>query len=494
MTPQIEATGNLQRSGTAPGHASSHGSAAKKGIFSTLMSIIGKQSGNRNTKPSPETTSGVRTETRLMAFTSLMKKPVIVHSVSASITGKNRLEAQKEQEHQGKESISKENVSGTEILVWARGWNPVTSNGKENTTQPSNGKDGGKPNIIKTPNNGNMIEQAMRKTANEPHPAHVQPDHTPGHQIPETPFAAVARRKTGTAGNIQSGKSEAQDRKTTLATRAQQLSEGLNPARVQPDHAPTHQIPETLFAALARGKTEIARDEANIRPLTKHKDFRFEPDSTQKQPGRHALVQQGVKTTLLTADGNAEGSSHLIENKAASIPDMHSQSATELYTLQTPSADTSSVVLTQHAHSIPPQSLPNSGPWSVAAAMREIGRAASRKQFRIELRLEPAHLGKIQVYLDSDASKQIQVHIVVDQSTSRQVIEQHLPSLRQALDQQGLDMGSFSMASQHDQHGRDSNTHGGQYMPDYAAPANSKFPEPAEPQTLVTNTRLSIHV
>lgn len=88
-----------------------------------------------------------------------------------------------------------------------------------------------------------------------------------------------------------------------------------------------------------------------------------------------------------------------------------------------------------------------SGPWSVASAMQQVGIAAGQGQFQLELTLTPAHLGKVQVFLESDANKQIQVHFVVDQAASRQSIEQHLPSLRQALAEQGLNMDSFSMES-----------------------------------------------
>jgi flagellar hook-length control protein FliK len=95
----------------------------------------------------------------------------------------------------------------------------------------------------------------------------------------------------------------------------------------------------------------------------------------------------------------------------------------------------------------PLQSMPSSGPWSVAAAMQHIGQAAGQGKFQLELTLTPAHLGKVQVVLESDANKQIQVHFIVDQASSRQSIEQHLPTLRQALTDQGLNMDSFSMES-----------------------------------------------
>jgi flagellar hook-length control protein FliK len=80
-----------------------------------------------------------------------------------------------------------------------------------------------------------------------------------------------------------------------------------------------------------------------------------------------------------------------------------------------------------------------------AEVMLEVARSAKDGTMKLELQLEPAHLGKIQVTLQSDASKQLQVHFTVDQPLSRQALEQHLPQLRLALAQQGLDMGQFSM-------------------------------------------------
>ena len=78
-------------------------------------------------------------------------------------------------------------------------------------------------------------------------------------------------------------------------------------------------------------------------------------------------------------------------------------------------------------------------------AMLEISRAARDGHMKLELTLEPATLGKIQVSLQTDATKQIQVHMLVDQSASKQVLEQQLPQLRQALANQGLELAGFSM-------------------------------------------------
>lgn len=83
--------------------------------------------------------------------------------------------------------------------------------------------------------------------------------------------------------------------------------------------------------------------------------------------------------------------------------------------------------------------------WPVSDAMQEIARVSQHGNTKLELTLEPAHLGKVQVTLQTDASKQIQVLMHVDQPHARHLIEQQLPVLRQALEQQGLSLGNFSM-------------------------------------------------
>ena len=95
-----------------------------------------------------------------------------------------------------------------------------------------------------------------------------------------------------------------------------------------------------------------------------------------------------------------------------------------------------------------------------AEVMLEIARSAKDGSMKLELQLEPAHLGKVQVTLQTDAAKQLQVHINVDQAASRQLIEQHLPQLRAALAEQGLDLGHFSMGT-NSQGQNDGSTEGG---------------------------------
>jgi len=96
-------------------------------------------------------------------------------------------------------------------------------------------------------------------------------------------------------------------------------------------------------------------------------------------------------------------------------------------------------------------------------AMLEISKAAKNGSMKLELMLEPATLGKIQVSIQTDAQKQIQVHLIVDQQTSRQVLEQQLPQLRQAMADQGLNLSGFTMDmnSQQQNDGKSSHDTGG---------------------------------
>jgi len=77
--------------------------------------------------------------------------------------------------------------------------------------------------------------------------------------------------------------------------------------------------------------------------------------------------------------------------------------------------------------------------------MLAIVKSAKNGSTSLELQLEPVNLGKVQVSIQIDAQKQIQVAFTVDQNSSRQALEQHMPQLRLALAQQGLDLGGFTM-------------------------------------------------
>ncbi|HIP07527.1 MAG TPA: flagellar hook-length control protein FliK [Mariprofundaceae bacterium] len=80
--------------------------------------------------------------------------------------------------------------------------------------------------------------------------------------------------------------------------------------------------------------------------------------------------------------------------------------------------------------------------------MLAIVKSAKDGKTSLELQLEPANLGKVQVSIQIDSQKQIQVAFTVEQQASRQALEQHMPQLRLALAQQGLDLGGFSMQMQ----------------------------------------------
>ncbi|RMH50123.1 MAG: flagellar hook-length control protein FliK [Zetaproteobacteria bacterium] len=83
--------------------------------------------------------------------------------------------------------------------------------------------------------------------------------------------------------------------------------------------------------------------------------------------------------------------------------------------------------------------------WRPAEAMMQIGRAAGDGAMRIDLQLEPAHLGKVHVAIQSDGARQVQLHITVDSAAGRLALDQNMGQLRAALAQQGLDLGGLSM-------------------------------------------------
>ncbi|MDQ6997448.1 MAG: flagellar hook-length control protein FliK [Mariprofundus sp.] len=97
---------------------------------------------------------------------------------------------------------------------------------------------------------------------------------------------------------------------------------------------------------------------------------------------------------------------------------------------------------------------------SVFDSMNHIAQSAKNGQTRLEIQLDPANLGKIQISLQSDASKHLQVHMIVDQSMTRTALEQQLPQLRTALAQQGFDLSGFSMDSQGQQASSGGGGHG----------------------------------
>ena len=144
--------------------------------------------------------------------------------------------------------------------------------------------------------------------------------------------------------------------------------------------------------------------------------------------------------------------------------------------------------------------LRSEGAWKPADAMMEIAKNAKDGHTKIELQLEPAHLGKVHVTLQTDAAKQLQVHFTVDQAISRQIIEQNMPQLRTALAQQGLDLGSFTMnmGSQSQGQGGSSGQSGSSHHQAGAFFASNQNFNNSDVSTRGVNTagagRLSIHI
>jgi len=134
----------------------------------------------------------------------------------------------------------------------------------------------------------------------------------------------------------------------------------------------------------------------------------------------------------------------------------------------------------------------------VMDAMNEIAHSAKSGNTRLDIQLEPAHLGKIHISLQTDAAKQLMVHITTEQAGSQQILQQNLPQLRSALEQQGLNLGQFSMSAG----SQDSSEAGQQFNGRHEWGAMDGLPSSTPPAPVQTDAqttssghgRLSIHV
>ena len=137
-------------------------------------------------------------------------------------------------------------------------------------------------------------------------------------------------------------------------------------------------------------------------------------------------------------------------------------------------------------------------PLHVMEAMNEIALSAKNGHTRFDIQLEPAHLGKIHVSLQTDAAKQLMVHIAAEQTVSQQAIQQNMPQLRHALEQQGLSLGQFSMSAGSQDHSGTGQQFNGRH--EWNATNGASFSAPTasvqtNTQTMSsTHGRLSIHV
>ena len=137
-------------------------------------------------------------------------------------------------------------------------------------------------------------------------------------------------------------------------------------------------------------------------------------------------------------------------------------------------------------------------PLHIMEAMDKIAHSAKNGRTRLDIQLEPAHLGKIHVSLQTDAAKQLMVHITAEQPVSQQVIQQNIPQLRHALEQQGLNMGQFSMNfGSRDRSGSDQQFNGRHTWSAMDGPSSGTSPAPVQASTQTSSPghgRLSIHV
>ena len=174
---------------------------------------------------------------------------------------------------------------------------------------------------------------------------------------------------------------------------------------------------DTASASLIGKNT---RDASHINPLLQQ-DARLphNPSDTGSGDRREHDHASGLHATRMNSDkpGDAAFSS-LVQH--------------DIRSGQTPQPGASGVMRARHA-------------MQALEAMQHIAHSARNGATRIELQLEPAHLGKVHVSLQTDAAKQLQMHLTVEHAASRQVIEQHMPQLRAALADQGLSLGNFSM-------------------------------------------------
>jgi flagellar hook-length control protein FliK len=177
-----------------------------------------------------------------------------------------------------------------------------------------------------------------------------------------------------------------------------------------------------------------------------------------------------AQATLITHKGQAAGLRADAATGPASIPGQDPTAGNMVWAAG-PGIGQNTQAMANPQTAMPQAPVHSSGPWTAMAAMAEIGQAAANGHSRLELKLEPAHLGKVHVRIDSDSHKNIQVHLIVEQAASQQAIQQQLPNLRHVLEQQGLNLGNFSMSSQQQGGGQGSGQPGQQQAATASVPS-----------------------
>jgi len=175
------------------------------------------------------------------------------------------------------------------------------------------------------------------------------------------------------------------------------------------------------------------------------------PDALQAQQGKHAQTQQNaMNLSAMTNMAASTSDTSLTDSGSHSSNSGNHQDGSNIQVIagDAKSAAISSSSHTQFQHYMSDKTAPS---MTLFDSMTHIAQSARKGKTQLDIQLEPANLGKIQISLQSDAAKQLHVHMIVDQSATRQLIDQQLPVLKQALAQQGFDLSGFSMDSQNQQ-------------------------------------------
>ncbi len=225
------------------------------------------------------------------------------------------------------------------------------------------------------------------------------------------------------------------------------------------------------------------------------------PDALQTQQGKHAKTKQNsvsqnsMNLSAITNIAAGTSDTSLTDSGSHSSNSGNHQDGSHIQVIagDAKSVATSLSAHTQFQHYMSDKTAPS---MTLFDSMTHIAQSARKGKTQLDIQLEPANLGKIQISLQSDAAKQLHVHMIVDQSATRQLIDQQLPVLKQALAQQGFDLSGFSMGSQNQQPssgGDQAHAH----APSHSAGStleSSDITTTASPNRIVSDTGLSIRI
>jgi len=178
----------------------------------------------------------------------------------------------------------------------------------------------------------------------------------------------------------------------------------------------------------------------------------------QAKASQPQQVQQPVAASVMAAAQSSVVDASLADSGSQFSDDRGGQDARLLNAGVLDVKSTGSSASASFQNYLTSKSVPVLSPFD---SMNHIAQSAKNGQTRLDIQLDPANLGKIQISIQSDASKHLQVHMIVDQGMTRAVLEQQLPQLRSALAQQGFDLSGFSMDSQGQQQASAGGSDGG---------------------------------